>query len=538
VVKLQAANITFLPDNLKLQLPTGLFQTATSPDLDVFDDARRVFNTFRHISGVGGIDRGDRITYVRAGPDAGGNTFRESPSNWVTPVTPLAAGETIRCAVEIQVGDFDDAGAFVARTSVDMEAKALLRYVWGPNQEDELVVGIPVAAGTASPADAAAMVGLAEVEDQISDWVSIAFGLNYSVADWGWLTEDANRFQDAHCQVIHDVAFYTPQLSPYTLSCIAALNLAAVSGQTTCAWARAYGTAVGLLPHSNSLHHVEYQTTTFLPEETELKAVIEAHPVGVDGERLIRGCMSIIAAFGATHMGNDHTYKHNDDHLKRKAKAMVFACRTALKEKEVDELMSDTRLETTIRTTAHCFGLASTWSTFRDGQKAKFIAEPLQIRTSVVPPLVAKVGLVVSQLDKMFALPIGAMFRKAYGKVYDDLSTLRTTVVKDAPQYSALHKYYGYDARKDLTLIEDNLCESLLPIATAYALTFGEDEKGNPSGAALSQICAKCNTNSRGLVELYMAAFEAYVEKSTDLMKLIEAAVEASKKEENKLVVA
>jgi hypothetical protein len=239
--------------------------------------------------------------------------------------------------------------------------------------------------------------------------------------------------------------------------------------------------------------------------------------------------LSIIAAFGALHLANDHTYKASDKPLLRKGKAYVAACRTALLADEHEKLADDSTLEVTIRTCSHPFGLASTWGAFKSGRSLKIIAEPLQIRDDVVPPPIAKVGLVVSQLGKMFSLPIGHLFKQAYGEMHEDLLKLKKEIVDRAAEYSALHKHYGYDKQLILTADQEARVDNLLPIASAYALVFDVNAQNEASGAALSQIVQKCRLNNGGLVDLYMNAFAAYINSATNLGALIEKAVKKTK---------
>jgi hypothetical protein len=302
---------------------------------------------------------------------------------------------------------------------------------------------------------------------------------------------------------------------------IAGLNMAAVDGNERLAWTRAYGVSIGLVPRAASVHHREYQITEELPENAELATVIAAHPDGEDGQMYIRGCLSIIAAFGALHLANDHTYRPNDTTLLRKAKVMIEACRTCLAEGEADRLHVDAMVNLVMRTTCHPFGLSSTWGLFKDCQRHRLIAEPLQIRDSLVPPPIAKVGVVVAVMSKITSLPVGKLFSDAYADKITALGNLRTTVVANAPAYSGLFRHYGYDAQLRLTSEQETMCDELVPVIAGYSLVFEVDNDGNDRGSLLSHTIQNAILNKSALVALYKNAFEEYAAKATDLKTLV-----------------
>jgi hypothetical protein len=231
--------------------------------------------------------------------------------------------------------------------------------------------------------------------------------------------------------------------------------------------------------------------------------------------------MSLLAAFGAMHLANDHTWRADDKNLTRKGKAMVRACRTALYDDEAEALCADALLKTTIRTMPHPFGLDSTWAAFKDGQVLRFIAEPLVIRSDVVPPTIVNVGLVISILDKMFALPIGDKFNKAYGSKKSELETLKKRIVPIAANYSSLHKHYGYNDQLSLSTDDEAIIESLRPVAAAYATVFEEDKDGQLYGTALSYYVQRAMVDCGGVVQMYGQAFETYKEKGTTVENLL-----------------
>jgi hypothetical protein len=231
--------------------------------------------------------------------------------------------------------------------------------------------------------------------------------------------------------------------------------------------------------------------------------------------------MSIIAAFGALHLANDHTFRPNDTTLIRKAKVMVEACRTCLAEREAEQMAVDAMLNLVMRTTCHPFGLSSTWGLFKDCQRHRLIAEPLQIRDSFVPPPIAKVGVVVAVMGKITSLPVGKLFSDAYADKITTLGNLRTTIVANAPAYSGLFRHYGYDAQLTLSAAQEAMCDELVPVIAGYSLVFEIDNEGNDRGSLLSHTIKNACITKSALVALYKNAFEEYAAKATDLKTLV-----------------
>lgn len=522
IVTPQRAKLSYLADTKKHQIPVGLFQTKTTTTVELGrkPEALRTYNTFRHAAGATGIADADRYTIVRAG--GGDELYTNAPGTYQAAAD--AATARVKLEVTLQVGDYTDAGVFTARSAANEECGAYLTFTYGTDPDDCFIVVTNITSDTVTPPGPAAIVDRQDVRDQLSDEASIACGLNYSVVDFGFLNDPANRWTDNQCNVRQPATRYTPRLSPYTIGMVAGLNVAALENAPRLAWTRAYCLSMGFLPVATSRHNVEYQTTAERPSDEELKLVMEDHDVGEDGQIYVRGCLSIAAAFGALHLANDHTFKSNDDNLKRKAATMIRATRTTLTEGEADILSNATYLEASARTCMHCFGLSSPLGAFYDGQVLHLLAEPLQIRDSVVPPPVAKYGLVNSIMNKIFALPIGGMFRTAYGRSATEISTVCSNIIQNATAYSSLHVHYGVDNQLTPSAANELLVNSFLPVVSGYALVFEVDADGRPMGALYSQTIANCMRDSAGLVEMYRTAFEMYKEGGTNLKALITAA--------------
>jgi hypothetical protein len=514
---MQAASVEYLPDNDKLQIPLGLFGRSEPGQTAAVTNAVKTFNTLKSVAGITGIAPTERFANAAIEPVGGAAAYVGTFTTWDS----LTANTAFPITVSMAVGGWDADGASVPRVGIAEASMSCVTFKWGAGANDELSVVGEIAAGAASPTTPAEVLADKKVCDQISDYVSEQFGLNYSVIDHGFLNEANNRWNDDDCQTPKGAERYVPRLSPYSLSMVAALNVTAMDLLPRLAWCRSYGLAVGMLPSNGSKHNVEYQTTHHLPESSELGAVVAAHPSGSEGQQYLRGCFSILAAFGALHLGNDHTFKGNDEALLRKAKTMLNAARTALKDDEIEVLWQ--HLKTAIRTMPHVFGLSSTLGMFYNGRILRFLAEPLQIRDSIVPPPLAKVGIVVSELTKIFALPVGSLFKKAFGDSHSQLVTLRARVVAEAPHYSSLARHYGYDSVLVLDDDSDRICVALLPIIAGFARVFAINAEGNPVGAALSKVLAKADQDSAALVDLYAGAFQNYVNTSTDLKALVGA---------------
>jgi hypothetical protein len=521
VVEQQVATVEYLSDNDKLQLPKGLLEADGATVSNALSDARKIYKTIVGLQGLATVLPAE--TYTLVIDTADDTLYRGRPSEWK--VHEAAAAPAVRTDVKLVtsfgVGDWDENDDFVDIADNEEERVACLKVKWGADDNDELYVLANVERGENGPADFAEFLEMSGVDDQLKDFASAEAGLNYSFGDRGFLLDEGNRWKDIDCQTRQSLERYTPKLTSYSMTMVAALNLNALNGHAMLAWSRAYGVAMGLLPHPGSLHHTEYQVTEFLPSEVELDGATNDHPEGEAGQKYGRGCWSLIAAFGSLHLALDHTYKPSDESLLRKAKVMIKACRTTLAEGLAETLSADNALKVSIRTMAHPFGLSSTWGAFLDGQALRTIAEPLQIRTSTVPPPMAKVGLCVSQLTKILALPIGKILAETYGDTLKGLVVLKATVVAASAAYSALHKHYGYSVQRTLTGAETDTLNSLLPIVASYALVFDVDADGNATGALLSIIIEKCLKDQNGLCTMYSTAFTRYVETATDLVSLV-----------------
>jgi hypothetical protein len=518
-ITMQVSSVQYLPDDGKLVVPAELFTVDNVNMSQVGAHAVGCYHTVRRLCGLPEEDSEHAFEdFVNARPTSADH-WAGHPTHWNA---GLEKGQTNwHIVITSLVGIFAEDGSIVRRRSVDEYAEAYLQVQYGPNDGDVVVFGAPLAVGVVSPGTIEDCVKLDDINQQLGDYMSAACQWNISLFDFGKLARQEMRWSDDMVQAAQDAIRFRPSFSPYTLSSIAALNLPAVNNIPICAWVRSYGLACGLLPDDMSKHNLEYQLTVQPAEDAELKEVALAHDEGEDGQRFLRGCMSVIAAFGALHLANDHTYKGTDQDLLRKARVFVQCCRTTFTEDQMQTITGDTVLQTVIRTTCHPFGLSSTLGVFYNGKRLGFLAEPLRIRSAVVPPPIAKVGLVVAMMDKMFALPVGGLLRNQYQTQYNALQQLKTNVVNRAANYSALHRHYGYDTLATLGSDDEQTANDLMPLVSAYAEIFERDEDGNPIGAALSQIVRKCLREQAALCNLYMSAFQQYVSKSTDLKALI-----------------
>lgn len=528
----QRASVSYLPENRMLQIPAGLFQTI---DSCLHQPTIRATHMLERISAFMHGDAAPNANLFRAwrlGSDADeapdGTMWAGPITTWSAPPAPIPDQEgedevLVRYIdITLKVGEIDSEGQFAEDDEEDDNREVFLVLKYGPQDEDEFWMTDILTPEDPNPSLDNVLANRPKIAEQLSDHLSAGFGLNYSVTDMGRLNSDVNRFTDQQWSSDASINRFDVRFTAYTLTVIAGLNLAAVNGEPQLAWVRAYVLAMGFLPIGTSLHNAEYQVTEFLPEHSDLAQVVSTHAEDSDSRIFPRRALSVLAVFGALHMANNHTFKSNDLELKRKAIAYVLALRTVYSDETIRRLQSDALLETTVRTTCHCFGLASGWGALKLGQRHNVIAEPLKIRTAVVPPPIAKVGLCVSIMTKACALPIGDMIRQNYGEKMRDLERLRTQVVANAAAYSELHKHYGIDTQRTLTTAEIEMCESLLPLVSAYADVFERRPTGEAIGAALSQIVRKCLQDQSGLVSLYAGAFTKYVEDSPTLQELLD----------------
>lgn len=528
-IGIQRAAVEYLSTDRKMTLPEALFLAAppNNTGTDTTNIAHLFYNTTISLMGLVPDHRSHVVTQIRthATPNTAGTggaaAWAGAPETWNTYCLPGASTDTKYIKIQMEVGNWADDGAFTPRASRDEDAYAMLFIKYGAADEDCFTFAVNIVPSEESPTTPLELLNLENVISLYSDQVSIIYVCNYSVKDHGFLMNQNNRWPDAKCQDPLDDTTFRPKIGAHTMSMIAALNLGAVNGDPILAWVRSYGISCGMLPAAPplSLHNVEYNITPYMPEDAEVLAIAGAHPVGDEGRKFMRGCMSILAGFGMLHLANDHTYKPSDEHLKRKGKVVVECIRTIFDESIISRLKADGMLEHSVRTACHPFGLSSTWAIFQTGQKFNFISEPLCDRTTTLPPTVARVGLVCAIMEKIIALPIGGLVKKAYATQFAMFQALRTTVVSNATAYSNLHKHYGIDAQLTLTTEQEAAVNSLRPFVAAYALTFEKDSDGNPKGAALSPIILSIQNDAD--VIMYRQAFATYAENSEDLKTLI-----------------
>jgi len=424
-------------------------------------------------------------------------------------------------AIALAVGDFGADGGWVDIADNEGPRKIRVSIKFGSTEEAEIHLLAEAGPGV--------VVGVALNDclmdelfrDQILDYLSVMHGTNCSAQDHDFLSRDGNRWKDNDCSTEHDLVRFTSKLSPHSLGNIAALNLPAVGNNARLAWTRAYAVSCGLLPSDDSIHGVEYCFTEAPPSNAELSRVYSLHVPGQEAQKYMRGCLNIVGAFGALHLANDHTFKERDDSLRRKGIAMINACRTTLEEDEVTELTSDDMLRHSTRTAVHPFGLSSSWGTFSCGQRLGFLSEPLAIRTSVMPPMLQSVSIMVDEANKIFALPIGDKFKKNFKDAHVALTEAKRTMVSTATEYSILHRHYGHADQKKATAEQLAHVETLTYIVTAYCRVFSVDSDGREMGANLSWVLRNAADKNPALVELYANAFEKYADRDATLDDLL-----------------
>jgi hypothetical protein len=523
VVDAQAASIAYLSDNVKLQLPGGLFGVGDGSSTPGYVHAKKAYESIRFAAGVSGIPAASRVSFVVAGTVQDGAEYAGPITEWSSPALANRRSATVgfKVVVSMHKGALEDDGSVTARGANLATCDLIVHIAWGVTEDLELFLVSPLLKDESGPDNLEQAMEVEAIQDQLGDFISGSFSLNFGILDFGFLKNDVNRWKDNTDLSAIDENRFIPKLGSYTTSMIAALNLKAVGEIGLFAWTRAYAASMGLLPIASSLHNQEYQITFFQPEATELDAVLACHPAGSEGRTMVNFAWSHVAAFGACHLANDHTFKANDPELKRRSFAYYKALRTVMTASQVDTLLIEANVQVAMRTTVHPFGLSASWGAFVVGKKSKTIAEPLQIRGSVVPPTVAKVGLVVSQVNKMLSLPIGGLMRATYGPKIDQMVALRNEVVDNAAQYSNLFKHYGYTSMRTLTVDQEGQVASLMPIVAGYASVFETDKEGKPVGALLAQSIQRTIQTEGGSVTMYAIAFENYMDSAADLRALV-----------------
>jgi hypothetical protein len=423
--------------------------------------------------------------------------------------------------ISFDLGDYNQTGNWESIDATNVYRKALIEIKFGgvPEKTLSCFAELPPDEDYGLTLETCLHHNL--FRDQVLDYLAIIYGCNCSVQDHDFLSKANNRWADNEHATEHNIERFTSRLSPHSLGCVAALNLPAVGNNARLAWTRAYALSCGLLPSEASIHGIEYCFTDALPSNQELEHVYAYHVPGQEAKKYMRGCLSLVAAFGALHLANDHTYKEREESLKRKGVAMIRACRTTLEEDEAEDLISEDLLRHSTRTAVHPFGLSSSWGTFKCGQRLSFLSEPLVIRDSVVPPMLQSVSIVVDEANKIFSLPIGGKFLKTYGKAFDALQDAKKTMIQNATEYSVLHKHYGHNEQKKMTEEQDAHVKLLTPIVAAYCRVFSLDADGNPVGASLSWVLKNAELRNQSHVDLYANAFEKYADDGATLDDLL-----------------
>lgn len=409
----------------------------------------------------------------------------------------------------------------IPRLTVNEASTTFITIAYGAAAAQTIFIEIPVPAGEADAPTLFAAMNLDGVKSQVLNLIAPDLGHNFNAVDYAILADATMRWTDDMCQTIQPVGRFQVRLTEYSLASVAALNLSAVNGSERLAWCRSYDISVGLLPATTSNHNVEYQWTEQMSSEDAMKNVLDAHPDGEEGQRYLRGCISLTAGFGYLHLSNNHTYQLNNDPLLRKAKAIIKACRTTLLDGEVETLCAEGMLPFAVRVAVHCFGLSATWGMFRSGQHHQFLSEPLQIRLSAMPPDFQKLGIVMSELAKILAIPIGSKIRVRFADAIADLNTLHGEVVDRAANYSVLAKHYGYNSTALMTPEHTLMVKSLLPMCAGFAAVFGTDAEGNAIGSSLSQVYENIRNSEHTLCAMYEECFATYLERSTNLEELL-----------------
>lgn len=535
-VEPQRASVEYVPDNSKLVLPAGLFTDPTDDDLDVnhpmLASMRSVYMSFARLF-ADELDPANHAyrtvdTFPVAGVVPPTATFAGAVTNWgnlQAPGTP-----PIYLAVLFEVGHLQNDLTVAPRSAENEACGAYLIFNWGGDATEDtlMVICSPIEADEDSPVTLADAWALPSVPAQLSDQLSMRMGLNVSYLDLGRMLDRDMRWSDGMCQVRQDIARYRPKLTGYTTHMIAALNLPAVTGIPILAWYRAYCVAMGLVPSASSIHNTEYQLTAQLCSAEEAVATGNEHPSGAERQNIVRGAWSMLAAFGACHLANDHTWKPTDETLQRKAAIYARACRTVMPATTNAVLSDAGNLQVSMRTTMHPFGLSASIGAFYDGQVLGTIAEPLRIRTTVVPPPIARVGTVVAVMDKLRALPVGSEIDKKYGPVITRIKAYHADVVAHAMEYSDLHSHYGYADQLVPAPAQMQDVNRLLPICAAYASTFDRRDDDSFVGSALSKTLARVTNDDPGLVDLYERALQNYQDKVVDITALLASATPAA----------
>lgn len=343
---------------------------------------------------------------------------------------------------------------------------------------------------------------------------SMTANMNYDIIDLGKLTEAGMTMTDDGWNHVPgatgelSLGRMRSKLSPFSVSCIAALNMPRVNNVPLFAWARAYAVSIGILPAATSLHGSEIQLSNSRPTVINMNAVSLYH--ANEGDELLRKTYSIIAAFGLHHLARHHTYKPGDPVQAKSCTAYENAMRTVLNEAEMNQVR--TNPEIFHRTAMHPFGLGQTLAVARWGAVHDRIAEPLKIRTLTMPPEVQKVSFIKAGLEALGTVAITAVIRNTIPEIIKTVDDFMASITDTTPNYSALYRHYGVAAQARVPTTVLDACKEVAPLVAGFAQSYYQRTRPGgviePFGLAKAACIANIERDSSVQLLSYRTLFD------------------------------
>lgn len=513
----QTTRVMYLSTDKFLLLPDALRTSPTAATLDDIDFQRRIWAS---------------ITAIATPEGPGANSVlvsKTATSAWLgqwsdygtvgAADAPDAGPRGISLFLEYGILDSD--GNLVAVDIAESPRTAFVMLKYGEHPTQSVEVQIPLESADSHFASISAALQHPDVVAGFTSHIAARLGHNFNQVDAGFLGRPSARWTDDMCQKVQSIERFVPQLTEWTLTCIAAMNYPNVANQPILAWTRAYAVSVGLLPAEGSAHNREYVFVTGGNQNATVELLLNAHPTGDEARAYLRGCLSLVGAFGMLHLGNDHTFKANDKSLKRKAETAIKCLRTIFGDEVTDALAAEALLEVTIRTTCHPFGLSSTYGTFIAGCTHHFLAEALCIRRNACPPALQRVAIILAETERILGLPIGAHIQGIFSRAVSVCREIMSDAETAMPKYSFLHRMYGFERMTSITDEQLKLMNGILPVVAGYSNVFNLDQQNNPVGAGLSYVLANASRDMRTMVEMYTEAFGNYRDQRHDIVTLL-----------------
>lgn len=335
-------------------------------------------------------------------------------------------------------------------------------------------------------------------------------GLNFDIRDMGALagvranmrmTDDAWKGNN-----LPPKERLTSKLKPYTMSCIAGLNMEPCKHFPLGAWIRAFGVCAGVLPERNTRINKEWIYTARGIPDAEMSAANIVHTqFGADLQPL---CLNAIAMFGLMHLNKNHTYVTGDASMDRVGQAFINTLRVMIAPEHIDTIKANQ--EVFVRTAAHPFGLGQSYAVARIMHGGDTLVSPLALRITVSPPLTQRLMIVHAAMQEWDQLPVGATMKQIFQVQSAEIENAIEVVKANPPGHSELYYYYGEDLFLPINPKAKEAANSMMPCVYGYAQAFHTAGETSRDGLALAMSFENVLRDFKAAALLYVTLWTKY----------------------------